>query len=154
MKLVISHWCPNTRTTRWILLLSHSLQFLTQEALRQISYYKQGAFQFEFFIYVVHPLLECEQWEGQTFGSDFTDLLFARLFFLDLENTESVPVCTNMLPAWTMNAPFQLIFLLWKYMFEMVIGNHSLHQIWYWNGVPFLQRILTKEKLLQNHHKN
>lgn len=63
---------------------------------------------------------------GQRFRSDFIDLLLVRLLFLDLENTKSVPVCTIMLPAWTVSTPFQLIFLLQKYTFEMVMGNHSL----------------------------
>lgn len=119
----------------------------------QISYDRQGAFQFEFFIYIVHPLLECEQWKGQRFRSYFTDLLLARLVFLHLENTESVPVCAIILPAWTMNTAFQLIFLVWKYTFETVIDNHSLDQIQCWDG-PFSSEDLTEEKLLQNHHKN
>jgi len=33
------------------------------------------------FIYIVHPLLECEPWEGQRLRREFIDLLLARLFF-------------------------------------------------------------------------
>lgn len=36
--------------------------------------------------------------------------IIGQIIFLHCENTESVPICTIMLPAWTMNTAFQLIF--------------------------------------------
>lgn len=72
--------------------------------------------------------------------------------FLDLENSEHVPVWTVVLPAWTLNTLVN--FSLWKYTFETVIDNQSLDQILCLDGIPFLQRIFTGEKLLQNSPKN
>lgn len=140
LKLVISHWCPNTRTAYRMLLLSHSLQLLIGSFDADLSWQTRC-----FSVWILHlycaSTAQCEQWKGQRFRSYSTDLLLAWLDFLHLENPESVPVCTIILPAWTMNTAFQLIFLVWKYTFETVIGNHSLDQIRCWDGVPFLQRI-------------
>lgn len=35
--------------------------------------------------------LECEQWKSQRLKNGFLNLLLARLFFVDLENSEYVP---------------------------------------------------------------
>lgn len=63
-----------------------------------------------FFMCIVHPLLECEQWKGQILRNGFIELIIGQIILLALENSESVPVWTIVLPAWILNVPFQLIF--------------------------------------------
>lgn len=68
-------------------------------------------FSLNFFMYIVHSLLKCEQWQGQRFRSGFTDLLLARLgFFFSRLGKLSVSVWTIVLPAWILSTSFHLTF--------------------------------------------
>lgn len=46
---------------------------------------------FYFFVDTMYQPLECEQWKSQRLKNGFLNLLLARLFFVDLENSEHVP---------------------------------------------------------------
>lgn len=70
------------------------------------------------------------------------------IFFLHLENTESVPVCTIMLPAWTMNTPFQLFFFtvevsIWDSDRQLQSGSNPVL-----GWCPFSSEDLSRRKIV------
>lgn len=86
----------------------------------------------------VYQLLECEQWKSQRLKNGFLNLILARLFFVDLENSEYVwggPLCSQ--PEHQTFQCFQCGNMLLR-----VVDNQSLDQILHLDGLSFLLRIV------------